>query len=126
MKVRLALAAVVLAASFGCGSSYSSSPASPTPTPTTGGGGSPVSIVSGASTKTTTAYSPATINVAVGGSVTWTNNDNTTHTSSADGGAWNSGNIGPGASFTRTFPSAGSYNYHCAIHPGMIGTVVVQ
>lgn len=54
------------------------------------------------------------------------NNDNTTHTSAADGGAWNSGNIAPGASFSQTFQTAGSFTYHCAIHPNMVGTVTVQ
>ena len=37
---------------------------------------------------TTTAYTPNPITVAVGGTVTWTNNDSTTHTSTANGGAW--------------------------------------
>ena len=42
---------------------------------------------------TTTAYTPNPITVAVGGTVTWTNNDSTTHTSTANGGAWNSGSF---------------------------------
>jgi plastocyanin len=75
---------------------------------------------------TTTAYAPNPVTVAVGGTVTWTNNDTTTHTSTGDGGTWDSGNIAPGATFTRTFSSAGSFRYHCTIHPGMIGTVNVQ
>jgi plastocyanin len=58
--------------------------------------------------------------------VTWTNRDVIAHTSTADGGAWNSGTIAAGGTFSRTFTSAGSFPYHCAIHPGMIGTVTVQ
>jgi plastocyanin len=58
--------------------------------------------------------------------VTWTNNDNTTHTSVSDGNVWNSGAIAPQASFSRTFPTAGSFPYHCSIHPNMVGTVTVQ
>lgn len=110
-----------------CGST-SSSPSTPsTPsTPAPGGGGTPVTIVSGASVLTTTAYAPNPIMVGVGGSVTWMNNDNTTHTATANDASWNSGNIAPGATFTRTFPAAGSFQYHCTLHPGMVGTVVVQ
>ena len=127
MKFRMFLAVAALATSFGCGSSYS--PAAPT-TPTTGnnggGSGTPVSIVSGASTKTNTAYAPTPVNISAGGSVTWTNSDSTTHTSTADDNSWGSGSIAPGASYTRTFSSAGTFTYHCTIHPGMVGTVVVQ
>jgi len=75
---------------------------------------------------TTTAYTPNAITVSVGGTVTWTNNDSTSHTSTANGGAWNSGSIAPGGKFTMTFSAAGSFPYHCSIHPGMVGTVTVQ
>ena len=126
MNLRLALAAIALVALAACGGGYSA----PTPTsPSTGGTttqGTPVSIVSGASTKTTTAYAPSPVVISAGGSVTWTNNDNTSHTSSGDDGSWNSGNIAPGAQFSRTFANKGSYTYHCSIHPGMVGTVTVQ
>ena len=83
-------------------------------------------IVSGATTMTTTAYAPNPISVGVGGSVTWTNNDTITHTATGNDNSWNSGNIAPGATFTKSFPTAGSYAYHCTLHPGMVGTVVVQ
>ena len=118
-----ALLVLGLFAAYGCGST-SSSPS--TPPPSSGGTGTPVSIVSGSSVLTTTAYAPNPLSVAVGGSVTWTNNDNVTHTSTANNGAWNSGSIAPGAQFTTTFASAGSFTYHCAIHPGMVGTITVQ
>jgi plastocyanin len=80
----------------------------------------------GASALTTNAYAPSPVRLALGSSVTWVNNDNTTHTSTADGGAWNSGAIAPGRTFTRTFTSTGSFPYHCTIHPGMVGTIEVQ
>jgi plastocyanin len=123
MKLRIALAAALLAVSFGCGSSYSS-PSTPSPTPSGNQNGTPVSIVGGASTLTTTAFAPNPITVAVGGTVTWTNADNTAHTST--GASWNSGSIPPGGKFSQTFTSAGSFAYHCTIHPGMVGTVTVQ
>jgi plastocyanin len=75
---------------------------------------------------TTTAYAPNPIAVAVGGTVTWTNNDTATHTSTANGADWNSGPIAPGRAFSRTLSAAGTFPYHCAIHPGMVGTVMVQ
>ena len=75
---------------------------------------------------TTTAYSPNPVTVAVGGTVTWTNTDSIANTSTANGGAWNSGTMAPGATFSMTFASAGSFPYHCSIHPGMVGTVTVQ
>jgi plastocyanin len=118
MSLRIAGAALLIMMTMGCGSSTNA-----TTGPTNG---TPVSIVSGSSTLSTTAYAPNPITVAVGGTVTWTNNDNTAHTATDDGGAWNSGSIAPGGSFSRTFPSAGSFPYHCTLHPNMIGTVRVQ
>ena len=118
---RWILTPAVALACCACGGS-SNSPSTPTPTPT----GTVVSIVSGSSNLTTTAYSPNPVNVSVGGTVTWTNNDNTAHTSTANGGAFDSGTIAPGASVSRTFPTAGSFPYHCTLHPGMVGTVNVQ
>src|SRR5215831_15037982 len=100
MRFRLSVLAGLIALTVGCGSSSPSSPS-------TGTTGTPVSIVNGSSTLTTTAYSPNPVSVAVGGTVTWTNNDITTHTATADNGSFSSGNIAPGASFSRTFSTAG-------------------
>jgi plastocyanin len=44
----------------------------------------------------------------------------------ADGGQWSSGNIAPGSHFTTTFNTAGTFTYHCSLHPNMVGTVKVQ
>jgi plastocyanin len=121
MRIRFLLAVSLLALSAAC----SNSPSMPTPT-TPPGSGTAVSIVSGAATLTTTAYTPNPITVAVGGTVTWMNNDSIAHTSTANGGTWNSGTMAPGASFSTTFSSAGTFQYHCTIHPGMVGTVTVQ
>ena len=123
MRLRMFVAIAALTASFGCGSSYS--PSAPT-TGNGGGSGTAVSIVNGARTMTTTAYAPNPVNISAGGSVTWMNNDSTTHNSTADDNSWGSGSIAPGASYTRTFASAGTFTYHCTIHPGMVGTVVVK
>ncbi len=89
-------------------------------------GGSTVSIVVGASTLTTTAFSPNPINVSPGTTITWRNDDTVTHTSTSTTGVWDSGSLAPNASFSRTFPSAGTFPYLCTIHPNMVGTVNVQ
>jgi len=48
------------------------------------------------------------------------------HTVTADDNSFDSGNIGAGGSYSRTFSVAGTFNYHCTIHAGMNGKVVVQ
>lgn len=70
------------------------------------------------------AFSPATLTVPVGTTVTWTNQDGSNHlVKFTDAG---SERLRKGASYTRTFTAAGRYPYECAIHPSMTGTVVVQ
>jgi ABC-type transport system substrate-binding protein len=71
-------------------------------------------------------FSPTTLTVAAGTTVTWTNNDGMTHTVTADDISFDSGNIPMGTKFARAFPSAGTYTYHCTIHPTMKGTIVVK
>ena len=80
----------------------------------------------GASTLGRAAYNPADLTVSVGATVTWTNGDVVSHTSTADANGWNSGIIAPGGQFSFAFPTAGTFSYHCAIHPGMVGNVVVR
>ena len=71
-------------------------------------------------------FTPATITVTAGTTVTWKNNDNMTHTVTADDDSYDSGNIGAGGSFSKKFSIAGTYPYHCSIHPSMTGKVVVN
>jgi plastocyanin len=72
------------------------------------------------------AFSPATITVTVGTTVTWTNNDGATHTVTSDTGVFDSGNMANGKTYSRTFSQAGTFTYHCTIHPNMKATVIVQ
>jgi plastocyanin len=58
--------------------------------------------------------------------VTWVNTDSIPHTSTSDASGWNSGTLAPGQQFNFTFSTNGTFHYHCAIHPAMIGTVIVQ
>ena len=85
-----------------------------------------VSIVRGASTLTSTAYSPSPVTVPVGARITWTNNDTTTHDSTSVDRTFSTGSIAPGASASVTLQTAGHITYYCTIHPGMTGTIDVQ
>jgi YVTN family beta-propeller protein len=72
------------------------------------------------------AFAPATITVKPGQAITFTNNDPVAHTSTNASGAWDSGDIAPGGSYTTTVQQPGTYTYACTIHPFMQATVVVQ
>jgi len=71
-------------------------------------------------------FQPATITVPVGATVTWTNDDSASHTVTADDGSFTSESLGQGATFTRAFPAAGTFAYHCRIHPSMTAVVTVR
>ena len=70
-------------------------------------------------------FNPAAFTVTVGGTVTWINDDSMVHTVTADDGSFNSSDIQPGGTYSRTFNTAGSNPYHCIHHVGMTGTVSV-
>src|SRR5215204_5529014 len=103
---------------------------------TSAGGGTSVSIVSGSSSLTDTAYQPNPIQVSVGTTVIWTNNDSQPHTvtSGSNGQPDNKFNsspnfnplLNPGQTFSFTFTQAGDYPYFCMLHPNMVGTVSVS
>jgi plastocyanin len=108
-----------------CGGGYSSTtPTTPTPAP--GTGSTPVSIPVNAQTLGASAFNPSPLTIPVGATVRWTNNDTIAHDATSNTNVWASGNLTPGAHFDFTFQTAGTYAYHCTIHPGMTGTVVVQ
>lgn len=71
------------------------------------------------------AFEPATLDVSAGATVSWTNTGQVVHTVTADNGAFNSGEMSPGATVTGTFNTPGTYTYHCSIHPNMTGTLIV-
>ena len=68
-------------------------------------------------------YKPAVVQVNVGDTVVWTNDDDADHTVTAE--TFKSGNISSGKSFSQKFEKAGEYPYHCDYHPRMKGKVVV-
>ncbi|MDD5317990.1 MAG: cupredoxin family copper-binding protein [Candidatus ainarchaeum sp.] len=72
------------------------------------------------------AFNPGAIDVKVGTTVTWTNDDSVAHTVASDsGGIFGSPAMPPGGTFSFTFTAPGAYPYHCAFHPSMHGTVTV-
>jgi plastocyanin len=71
------------------------------------------------------AFSPGTVTVGVGDTVTWTNDDAQSHTATADDGSFDTGTIHGGGTASATFSTAGTFAYHCRIHSSMIATVVV-
>jgi plastocyanin len=99
-----------------------------------GAGGNATTSVSmgpGSSTKTTDAFSPNPIQVSVGSTVTWTNDDTVIHTvnsgtSPTESGLFTSPIINPGGTFEYTFTEAGEVPYFCLLHPNMVGTAIVS
>src|SRR5918999_439189 len=95
-----------------------------------GGGATSVSIVPGSSSLTTDAYQPNPVQVSVGTTVTWTNDDAQPHTATSGqnatpDGTFDSGIMAPQGTFEHTFTEAGEYPYFCLLHPNQVGTVIV-
>ena len=70
-------------------------------------------------------FSPNPVEVEVGETVTWINDDSGRHTVTSKDGVFDSGMMGKAQSFSFTFDKAGEYPYFCEPHPNMMGTVVV-
>jgi plastocyanin len=71
-------------------------------------------------------FSPKVLEVKAGDEVTITNDDSTEHTFTLDDGSFDSGHIKAGSSTKHTFAEAGTFSYHCEIHPSMKGTIEVS
>jgi len=71
------------------------------------------------------AYLPANMQVRVGTTVTWTNQDNVQHSMTFKNGMKDSGLFSQGQSFSYTFNTPGAYQYYCTVHPSMVATVTV-
>jgi plastocyanin len=74
------------------------------------------------------AFSPASLTVNAGDTVTWTNHDQAPHTVTTTSGpaSFASSNLNQGDTFSYTFTKAGVYHYYCTIHPNMTGMVTVN
>ncbi len=71
-------------------------------------------------------FNPASLTIKAGETVTWTNKDSIAHTITEDKGVFDSGSINSGATYSFTFKTAGTFSYHCTIHPSMTGKIIVQ
>jgi plastocyanin len=72
------------------------------------------------------AFAPASLTVKSGATVTWTNMDSPKHSVKWDDGTTGSDPLSTGATYTRTFATAGTFTYVCGIHASMKGTIVVN
>jgi plastocyanin len=70
-------------------------------------------------------FEPAMIEITVGTTVTWVNEDGIDHTATATDGIFDTGMIDAGESASVTFDDAGTFAYVCDLHPDMEGVVVV-
>ena len=87
----------------------------------------PASAAAGAEVKIDNfSFTPATVTVAVGTRVTWTNRDDIPHSVVTEDKTIKSKVLDTDEKFSYVFDKAGTYSYFCSIHPKMKGTVVVR
>src|SRR3954469_6676977 len=100
-----------------CGSSW-------TPTAPTAAADVTISMVGDRAAQS---YSPNPTTVRTGQTVAWKNNDTAPHDATQDASRFATGVVNAGATSSPiTMSTAGTFTYHCTIHPGMVGTIVVQ
>ena len=125
----LLLAACSSSAATSAPSSAASAAPSVEASAATGGGGAACSQSAAAGQVPVTiknfTFGPADIQAKVGQIVTFTNNDSPPHTATLDDGSCTTGTISPGSSDGLMFTAAGTYPFHCKIHPNMKGTITV-
>jgi plastocyanin len=144
MKKKLIIGFLVLAVLLsGCAGPKTTTTPVPTaqqtiaePVPTQTLTGSPTQTLSASPTQTLTAqpvaigitnfaFVPATVTIPKGTTVVWTQDDSgVSHTVTGTG--FDSGPLGQGQTFSKTFKDAGTFTYGCSIHPSMRGTIIVQ
>ena len=117
MKIRLSLLAAALAlAASACGSS---SPAAPSVAADV--------TISMAGDRGSQSYAPNPTTMRVGQTVAWKNNDTTAHDATQDASRFQTGTVNAGGTSSAvTMSTAGTFTYHCTLHTGMVGTLVVQ
>jgi len=71
-------------------------------------------------------FNPSAVTIKVNDQVQWTWTGSVEHTTTSNTGLWDSGAKGNGSTFANTFRTAGSFPYHCTIHPFMTGAITVQ
>jgi plastocyanin len=111
MSVWMKMACVLLLmTAVACGKT--SSPTSPTTT-------AAVTIIGGG-------FTPNSVNISVGSTVMWMNEDSAAHAVVANDGSFSSGSIAAGGHYSYAFPTAGTFTYHDSSNATMVGTVTVS
>lgn len=100
-------------------------PPAPAPPPTTPAPPPPPPTTPGAVTIFDNGYTPAALSVTEGTTVTWTNTGSAPHTATDRAGRFDSGFLMTGDTFSKTFTTAGTFEYFCTIHPEMVATITV-
>ena len=132
-RLTLTIGGVLLVAAsvVGCGSGNGSSssysgPTSPSPLPPTSSPATAAVTITIGGMNGSNSYSPNPGTIKVGQAVAWRNADTIPHTATADGSAFDTGTIAPGATSSPiTLNAVGSFAYHCGFHPSMVGTLNV-
>ena len=110
------LAAVLALAGSACGSS---SPSSPTVAADV--------TIQMLGDRGSASFNPNPATMKVGQTVAWQNTDSTAHDATQDASKFGTGTVSAGATSSPiAMSTAGTFTYHCTIHPGMIGTITVQ
>ena len=117
---RIALCMFCAIAAAKCGDGYDS-PMAPTPPPPTGG--TPATTVSVVGDRGAQSFNPNPATVTQGQTLSFRNTDNTVHRIVFNDNSFDSGNISPGATSDARAVTTNGANYHCSIHPGMIGSI---
>jgi len=112
---------VVLVASAACGGGGGDGASTPT-SPSTGGGSSAVTI-NIVATNGSQSFTPNPAAQAVGGTVSFRTGDGLAHRIVANDGSFDTGDLAPGVTSRALQPSAAGANYHCSIHPAMVGSI---
>lgn len=117
----MALAMTLTSVACGGGDGYSTPT---TPTPTTGGGGTAATVTVNINASSgSQAFNPNPAVMATTGTVAWANRDGAVHRIVANDGTFDTGDIAPGATSRAITVAAAGVNYHCTIHPTMVGAV---
>jgi plastocyanin len=90
------------------------------------GASQPASLATKAVAIRAAGFSPATVTIATGDAVKWTNRDTRNHQVVANNGSFASAVIRPGRTYTHRFNTAGTFGYRDALHPSLTGKVVVK
>ena len=118
-RSRITLAGIAGLLALGAAACGSSSPSAPTVAADV--------TISMVADRGNQSYAPNPTTMRVGQTVAWKNNDSTAHDATQDASRFQTGTVNAGGtSAPLTMSTAGTFAYHCTLHPGMVGTLVVQ